>query len=49
MRIVIYICDGCQRKYDYEIPTTDKDPQPLYRVLNKEYCRQCLKKMVENI
>lgn len=44
MKRLYITCDGCSRTYEYEnMAAIDRYPQPTLTVLNKEYCRMCLK------
>ena len=49
MKKVIYTCDGCGRQWKYNIKAMDNQNAGngmLLTVLNKQYCRVCLKKMI---
>ena len=51
MKKIIYTCDGCGRQWQWKYNIKAIDNQNagngmLLTVLNKQYCRVCLKKMI---
>lgn len=41
---ITYICDNCNREYNYEMLASDKDRGVLVTILGQDWCRACLKK-----
>ena len=47
MKHLIITCDWCKREYEYkDMEATNRYPQPTQIILNKEYCRMCIKKIL---